>query len=523
MRTRHPLSPLLLIVLVCLARPLCAAEPTPGNGTATPTPAGPADDYNRGVPRTAARGFLEACWAPNPQRAANYLDLRRLPPASRAADGPTLADELCTVIDRTVWIDPEQLSEAPDGEHQDSLPSRRDLIGTIQTAAGPVQVLLERVPREDGVLIWKISGETVAKVPALYQEFGYGRLGEVLPRPLVEVRVLQVQLWQWIALFLLAGVAFGVSWVLARLLLRAGRGGARRLGAAVEEDLLRNAAGPLQLTLAVLLFYAGSVALQLSVRSQALVDDGAKILAIAGVTWLLSRCVDLLAHTMATRLMMRRHVALSFVPLGRRSIKVLLVIVGVIATLQTIGLNATSLLAGLGIGGLAVALAAQKTVENLFGSITLVADQPVRVGDYCRFGDRIGKVEDIGLRSTRLRTLDRTVISIPNGEFAAMQIENVSRRDRFWLQATVGLHYDTTPQQLRTVLTELRKAVVSHEKVDSDRARIRFVGFGNASFRVEIHAYIQTSDINEFTGIREEIFLQAADIVGNVGTRFAGP
>jgi MscS family membrane protein len=183
----------------------------------------------------------------------------------------------------------------------------------------------------------------------------------------------------------------------------------------------------------------------------------------------------------------------------------------------------TGLLAGLGVGGLAVALAAQKTIENLFGGVSLVADRPIQVGEICRFGDRVGTIEAIGLRSTRIRTLDRTVVTIPNAEFSALQLENYSARDRIWLKLTLGLRYETSPAQLRQVLDALRKLLRDHPRVDPDPARVRFIDFGAYSLDLELFAYVQTSDFNEYLAIREEILLSIMDAVEACGTGFAFP
>jgi MscS family membrane protein len=191
--------------------------------------------------------------------------------------------------------------------------------------------------------------------------------------------------------------------------------------------------------------------------------------------------------------------------------------------LQNLGVNVTGILAGLGVGGLAVALAAQKTVENLFGGVTLAADQPVRVGDFCRFGDRVGTIQEIGLRSTRVRTLDRTVVTVPNAEFSALALENFAERDRIWFQTVLGLRYETTADQLRHVLAGLTKLLRDDERVDPDPARVRFVGFGAFSLDLEVFAYIRTRDWAEFLRIREELLLEIMDVVAASGSGFAFP
>jgi MscS family membrane protein len=211
------------------------------------------------------------------------------------------------------------------------------------------------------------------------------------------------------------------------------------------------------------------------------------------------------------------------VPLGRRAAQVFLVLLAIIAVLQNLGVNVTGILAGLGVGGLAVALAAQKTVENLFGGLTLAADQPVRVGDFCRFSGRVGTIEEIGLRSTRVRTLDRTLVTVPNAEFAALSLENFTQRDRIWFHALLGLRYETSPDQLRHVLAGLRNVLRTDSRVDPVPARVRFVGFGAHSLDLELFAYVRTRDYDEFLGIREELLLAIMDCVAASGTGFAFP
>jgi MscS family membrane protein len=211
------------------------------------------------------------------------------------------------------------------------------------------------------------------------------------------------------------------------------------------------------------------------------------------------------------------------VPLGRKTVKVAVVALAALSALDTFGFDVTALVAGLGIGGLAVALALQKTLENLFGGATVLADRPVQVGDFCRFGDRVGTVEEIGIRSARIRTLDRTVVTVPNADFATMQLENYSQRDKIWYHPTLGLRYETTPEQLRYVLVEVRRMLYAHPKVDPDPARIRFTGFGDYSLDLEVFAYVKVTDFGEFLEVAEDLNLRLMDIVADAGTDFAFP
>lgn len=199
----------------------------------------------------------------------------------------------------------------------------------------------------------------------------------------------------------------------------------------------------------------------------------------------------------------------------------------VIYGVERLGLSIMPLLAGLGIGGIAIALAVRPTLENLIGGIVLLIDKPVEVGDLCSYsgqaGEQVGVVEKIGLRSTRLRKFEDTLVSIPNAEFCQLQLENLSRREMTLLQYTLNLRYETSADQLRHVLTYLRRMLIGHPKVSPERLRVRFTGFGASSLDVEIFAYIRTRVYPEYWAIREDINLRIIDIVNDSGTGFAFP
>lgn len=188
---------------------------------------------------------------------------------------------------------------------------------------------------------------------------------------------------------------------------------------------------------------------------------------------------------------------------------------------QAIGLPIVSVLAGLGIGGLAVALALRPTLENLVGGVMLYIDRPVRVGDFCCFQGQTGTVESIGIRSTRLRALDRTLITVPNAQFADMQIINFASRDQILIDETIGVRYETTPDQLRDLLTRIRSLFVEHPDVDSETVRVRFSGYGDSSLDISFRIYVMTTDWETFVGIREELFLSILEITSECGTEFA--
>src|SRR5581483_11628684 len=174
---------------------------------------------------------------------------------------------------------------------------------------------------------------------------------------------------------------------------------------------------------------------------------------IAGGASLAMRIVDVIFDQVLTRLDTRqRAISYSVISLSSRFIKICVFCLAALWVLTAWGYNTTTILAGLGVGGLAVALAAQKTIENLFGGVAVITDRPVAVGDFCKFGTQVGTVEDVGLRSTRIRTLDRTIVTVPNGEFSTMTLENFSQRDKIWFHTTLNLKRDTSPEQVRNLL-----------------------------------------------------------------------
>jgi MscS family membrane protein len=201
---------------------------------------------------------------------------------------------------------------------------------------------------------------------------------------------------------------------------------------------------------------------------------------------------------------------------------VVVIYVGVVAA-ESFGVPVAPLIAGLGVGGLAIALAVRPTLENIIGGFILFADKPVSVGDFCSFGDKMGTVEEIGLRSTKLRALDRTIVTVPNAEFANMQLVNWARCDTMLIRSVIGLRYETKPEQLRYVLVKLREMFFAHPKIDPDTLRIRFVGYGTSSQDIQIRVYATTRDWNEFYAIQEDVLLRIGEIVTESGTGFAFP
>jgi MscS family membrane protein len=291
----------------------------------------------------------------------------------------------------------------------------------------------------------------------------------------------------------------------------------------LDDELVIRVIQPLEMAVFVFFLSLATSSLQLDSKVLNYAWKVEKTLYAVALLWFSARLIDLVINSKIKRLGRSKSSAANVLPLVRRVLKILMFVVVGLFLLQNFGIDIGALLAGLGIGGLAIALAGQKTIENLFGGVMVVLDQPAKVGDYCKFGDQVGTVEDIGLRSTRIRTLDRTLITVPNAEFSQMTIENFGKRDRIRLHTMLGVRYETEPEQMRYLLVELRKMLLSHPKIDRESQRVRFVEFGAYSLNIEISAYIMTQLFTEFAAIREDLYLQMMELVDACGTGFAFP
>ncbi|WP_374163576.1 mechanosensitive ion channel family protein [Arcticibacter sp. MXS-1] len=281
---------------------------------------------------------------------------------------------------------------------------------------------------------------------------------------------------------------------------------------------------PVRLYLTVWLFIFGSQQAGISIIVRQRFNNLTLIALVIALFILLWRLVDFITRLVQRRLARHRNQAgISALLFLRRAAKIALAIIAVIIILDIFGFNVTTGLAALGIGGIALALGAQKTMENFVGSVTLIADQPIRVGDFCKVGDIVGTVEQIGMRSTQIRTLDRTIVTIPNGEFSSLKIENYAPRDRFWFHPIFRIRLDTTPDQIRFLLVELRTILYSHPKVNPDPARIRMIEIAPDCLKLEVFAYVDAIDFDRFLEVQEDLFLRMMDVIEKSGTGFAMP
>jgi len=332
------------------------------------------------------------------------------------------------------------------------------------------------------------------------------------------------QLMQWLGLLLVAVLAWGLGRLFGRANVRLLGRLAARTDASWDDALLVQLRGPLVLAwslvaaraLLVPLAFPGSTEAQ----AIALLRAGGFV-ALFWCAWAAIAVASLVARERQLR--SGNPSLLSLLAIGERSAKIGIAAAGLVAALSALGYPVASLLAGLGLGGLAFALAAQKTVENMFGSVSLAVDQPFHVGDFVKIDDFVGTVETIGLRSTRVRTLDRTLVSIPNGRLADMRIESFSARDRMRLACTLGIEYGTSEAQMRTLLAGLERVLREHPKIWPEAVVVRFKEFGASSLDVEVMAWFEVPDWGAFQACREEVLLGFMRVVEQAGTSFAFP
>ncbi len=473
-----------------------------------------------GSPRASMTAFFalarENQWA----EAAHYLSLAPSD-SSRAA---LLAEHLVVVLDRHQWVDLDRLSPLPDGDDADGLPNGLDQIGTIPRSRGAAEPLrIMRVTRPEGSW-WVFTPAAVHEIDVWYAELGHTQFRDLFPEPLQRKGPLQVHWFQWLMLLVLIPLIVLLGTILHRLINLALRALAQRTPVTWDDDLVPALRGPLLLLCVTAFVLPLTSFLGLNAVVWAFVSTLVRSAITAAVFWALIRALGVIeARIIATAWVTHRADVLSLAPLGGRLAKLLVGFLGIAAVMAQLDIPVTTLLAGLGIGGLAVALGAQKMLENVIGSIAIVSDKPFEVGDWIKVEDIEGTVEQVGIRSTRIRTFDRTVISYPNGRLADMRLESFSARDRFRYNNTVGLVYGTTADQLRQVVGDIEQALRANPKVWQDTAIVRLESLGSYALNIRLVVWFLATDNFEFRDLIQEFLLQVMDIVERSGSAFAFP
>jgi len=518
---------LLLVLSFVAAHPTTSAAQSPLSGvlpspsTTTTTSTSPSDPLGRTTPSGAVLGFLQAAQSGNYSIAAQYLQMSA---ARRQAEGEGLANQLNAVLNSpaAASIRIGNFTQ-PQGIPQEGVALGRQRLGTMSSGDVEDDLDLVRVSDPSAGKIWLISADTQAKVPELYDQVEARQVESKLPNVLVKHRIVGVPLWQWLAVLLAVPVAAAIGWLALFVLEVPVRWWARRRGQ-MDVANWRSVSAPAWLLVGTLAHRIFVRYLGIALLPRHYYFQLTYVALIVSVTWITWRGVRWSLRRVRNRALARGHAGTgSLMLLGERILKAMIFGVGVLAILGNLGFNMSTALAGLGIGGLAIGFGAQKTIENLFGGVSVLGDEVFRVGDVCRFGDRTGVVEDIGLRSTRIRTDERTLVAIPNGTVATINLENLSRRDKILFMTKLGLRPESKADHVRFVLAEIRRLLYSHAKVETKSVRVRLTDISGSSLSVEVFAYILTRDFNEFAAVREDLLLRMMDVLEDSGGGLALP
>jgi len=418
------------------------------------------------------------------------------------------------------------LSDDPNGTIEPGLPPGQVRAGVLTVGSMAADIILVRVNDPASGKIWLISKETVASIPKLYAQMeseGPTAVDRIMPAALTRQQLLGMSLAQWLGWLLSIPISLSLAWLLVFLLGAPAwiRCKFRKLSfRAVWETRLGK---PLTYIIAVLMHSLFVYLLEPPLLYRVYYFRFMAALLAGCLVWLVSRIIDQGFEHAVNRTQTQHKGGESILILMQRLTHITLLIIALLVALALFGLNVKTTLAGLGIGGLAIALAAQKTLENLIGGVSLLMDKAVQVGDFCRIGDQVGTVEDIGLRSLKLRTPDQNLLVVPNGSLAQMQFQNMSRRSKLLISQTFALRIETKVEQLRLVLNRVQSMLDEHPEIEPGTSRVRVTNFIGAAFALELFAYGKTGDGAHLTGIRQDVVFKIAEIVEASGTRFAAP
>lgn len=506
-----------------LALAFAAQAQIAGRTGAAPAPAASAqavrDALDRGTPRRAIAAFAKAAQRGDLALAARYVQGG----ARASARTEALAGELGQLMDRYFHQPLSGISDLPEGTIADGLPPDRERIGPLRVGGQEQFVELVRVNDPAAGPVWLISSDTMARVAALREEEGRTWPERLLPDAFFARALFNftyADLLVWAASLVLPLLVLPPLVRLARTL-------AQRALPSQAEGIAAWYRATRWPAIALLALGVHAAALSWFGPTLSFRIFYSRLLAIALVVvlaWGMHRAMAVFFGRTGTHLEDRgRSGARSVLLLGERLLNVLIFLVALLVVLSVVGFDMKTVLAGLGIVGVAVALGAQKTIENILGGMMLLGDEAIAVGDVCRVNNRLGTVEDITLRSVRFRTIEHTLLSIPAGVLAQAELENFATRGKILAHHRLRLAFDTTAQQLRTVRERIAAIVEAHAMLEHPLSRVRLVEFGPLGIELEIYAYVLTREVTDFLGIREDLLLQAIAIVEEEGARFAPP
>jgi len=461
------------------------------------------DPFGRQTPRSTVQGFIKSLAENNASLAANYLSLDAGENSVEAVRQVKLALDMGGRLDAEL-----QINNTPSGNFADQLPPTLEKVGTITAQDQVIDIVLARKTSEHGNQYWQISNETLQAIKKSDISANPSIIDKYTLKPLQDKMIGGYNLADIFAVFLLALFCIAASYVFFAVLyfiFKVFYPKVRNKPLPIDIKFVL----PLALVMTSLILYEVMVYAGVSVTVREPVNRIKDIVGWFASTWLLLRVVDAI-FSRAERQSYKRNQTerVSILSLLHKIIKTVLLILACIFIFGNLGFDLTTGIAALGVGGLALALGAQKMIENLVGSVVVVADQPVRVGDYCKFGSLEGTVVDIGIRSTRLRTLNRTIVTVPNGEFSSMSIENFASRDMFHFLHNIYIKRDVAASTLEKFLKEMEEFLVNHEVTNSEWTQVRISELRQDSMVIEFRAYIYASGADEFYDKQTQLLIE---------------
>jgi len=514
---------LLLSILLPFGAPLAAQDEPAAEPAAqeAPPPVPPGLISARATMRTFLEAFASS--GQSLEKAARCLDLSGIRDDVRTYKGKELAWQLKQVIDRTQLIVFEDIPADPRGEPY----------------VLPVQGFGEIVigPGENGA--WRFTAETVAAVPELYEATrdielvaGVTQSAEVTPAmwlraqmpESLQARSFLLENWQWLGMLVLLVLGMLLDRLITGIVRAAVEGYLERRVENVGKGELSRALRPLGVLVAALVWWPGIFWLGLPTRFLEVAVVAIKFATATAFVWLAYRVVDVVTAVLDLR---ARRSEGKFddllVPLVGTASKVVVVAFGLLFIADTLDLPIASVVAGLGIGGLAVALAAQDAVKNFFGSLMVIIDRPFSVGDAVKIGDVEGSVAELGFRSTRIRTFYNSLVTIPNGNLISATVDNLGARQiRRW-RTMLSLTYDTPPEKIETFCEGVRQLILDHPLTVKDSFHVWMNEFSSSSLDVLLQTFFDTTDYAEEMRGRHQLALAILRLADELGVEFAFP
>ncbi|QBY04740.1 mechanosensitive ion channel [Thalassotalea sp. HSM 43] len=477
----------------------------------------PIDSPLRGkTPLSSLLSIGEALQSGDYKNAAKYFDFRYLDKQLSDERKAELIHRLTIVWSQHHSLDISLLSDDEQGHVEDGLPANRDLLGVIKTSKDDVPIYLQRITTDDGRLMWKISGSSVANIPALWQEFGYHPWAESISHILPEFQLLDMENWQFVSFVIILVFSWYFTALIRQILLKL-----VEFSDTYRRTMRRFISIPLRLFLFFILIQWLSGHLGLSINARVWIDTGT--LNYLAAIFLSMGIIEFCFALYSSRAENDDQNAIAIIKPMVTTLKIFVVMVYLLNWFDDAGFNITTIITGLGIGSLAVALAAQKSLENIFGAFTLYIARPVKPGDMCKFGNTQGRVEEIGLRSTKMRKLNRAVVHVPNSVIASMDLENIGEIDHRYYNKRFRVRLNTPRQTLQTLVEQMRDLVVNHPNVVDLETYVRFEHVDVDAFVIVVNAYVTTSNRVVYKQYEEDLNFKILELIDRLGVELALP